>query len=318
MGTDPTLLTRRQVLITSVVGGAALLWRPSVAGAAARPALRFAHLSDMHVKPQGRGSEGFARALQSLSQLDPAPQWLVTGGDHVMDVLAATRAQAEGQWDLYDRVLWENTRLRTYPVLGNHDVWAWAAKEDLDHQPGFGKAMALDRLKLTQGYYSFDAGPWHFIVLDNIARRGRGYYGDLDAEQAEWLRADLSANASAGNRPVCVISHIPLVSVCALFFQYGFAERVGPTWSVGDNLLHHDVKPLLEILARGNVKLCISGHIHLLDHVEFMGIHFVCDGAVSGNWWGGPFQDVPEGYGVFDLYADGTFDHQYVTYGWKA
>ena len=27
-------------------------------------------------------------------------------------------------------------------------------------------------------------------------------------------------------------------------------------------------------------------------------------------------QEVAEGYGVFDLYPDGTFDHQYITYGW--
>jgi hypothetical protein len=49
-----------------------------------------------------------------------------------------------------------------------------------------------------------------------------------------------------------------------------------------------------------------------------MGMHFICDGAVSGNWWGGSFQDVPEGYGLFDLFSNGTFEHQYVTYGWKA
>ena len=27
-------------------------------------------------------------------------------------------------------------------------------------------------------------------------------------------------------------------------------------------------------------------------------------------------QETAEGYGIFDLYADGTFDHQYISYGW--
>ena len=42
------------------------------------------------------------------------------------------------------------------------------------------------------------------------------------------------------------------------------------------------------------------------------------DGAVSGNWWKGHFHEFAEGYGVFDLFPDGTFEHQYVTYGWEA
>ena len=42
------------------------------------------------------------------------------------------------------------------------------------------------------------------------------------------------------------------------------------------------------------------------------------DGAVSGSWWKGPLQGVPEGFGVVDLRPDGTFEHRYEAYGWKA
>ena len=89
-------------------------------------------------------------------------------------------------------------------------------------------------------------------------------------------------------------------------------------WKIGDNLMHRDAKPLIALLGQHNVKLCVSGHIHLLDHVRYMGVDFICDGAVSGNWWGGPFQECSEGYGVLDFYPDGTFGHRYVTYGWNA
>ncbi len=168
---------------------------------------------------------------------------------------------------------------------------------------------------MDKSYYSFDAGGWHFVMLDNVQRREKAYYGDLDHEQFGWLQGDLAANAS--KKPVCVISHIPIVSVCALFFGYGNNNKTPKEfWRLGDNLMHHDSKPLVKLLAESNVKLCISGHIHLLDRVEYMGVHFICDGAVSGAWWAGPFQEVAEGYGVFDLYPDGTFDHQYIAYGW--
>ena len=48
------------------------------------------------------------------------------------------------------------------------------------------------------------------------------------------------------------------------------------------------------------------------------GITYINDGAVSGSWWKGPLEGVPEGFGVIDLRPDGTFDHRYETYGWTA
>ena len=275
-----------------------------------------AHLTDMHVKPEAGAPEGYAKALQSLNNVSPAPQFIITGGDHIMDALEKPRDRVATQWDVYQRVFDDNTKLKSYPVIGNHDVWGWLAKEDWDSQSGFGKAIYCEQMKIPKTYYSFDAGNWHFVVLDNISRRNKAYFGDLDPEQTEWLKGDLAANG--GKKPVCVVSHIPLVAICSLFFPYSNGKKPKEFWRLTDNLMHHDVKPLLELLAANNVKLCISGHIHLLDHVQYLGLNFVCDGAVSGNWWGGPFQEVAEGYGVFDLFDDGTFDHQYVAYGWEA
>ena len=41
---------------------------------------------------------------------------------------------------------------------------------------------------------------------------------------------------------------------------------------------------------------------------------FICDGAVSGNWWNGPYQECPQGYGLFDVWPDGSFRHRYISY----
>jgi hypothetical protein len=39
---------------------------------------------------------------------------------------------------------------------------------------------------------------------------------------------------------------------------------------------------------------------------------------VSASWWKGNHQKVDEGYGVVDLFDDGSFEHAYVPYGWDA
>ncbi|MHC4257500.1 MAG: metallophosphoesterase, partial [Planctomycetota bacterium] len=68
---------------------------------------------------------------------------------------------------------------------------------------------------------------------------------------------------------------------------------------------------------RPNVKLALSGHMHLIDRVDIRQTSFICDGAVSGSWWQGDYHGFDEGYGLVDLYDDGSFEHQYVAYNWK-
>ena len=304
------------------MAGAAML-APSIVRADQTPAaparagaLRFAHLTDMHVQPELRAGQGYTACLRSLAKLDPVPQFIVTGGDHVMDVFDHDAARAKVVWDLYNNVLKDNWDRPIYPTIGNHDVWAWG-KDMRAIDPassGYGKAMALERLKLSKPYHSFDAGGWHFVCLDNIARRNYGYFGSLDDEQADWLARDL---AGAGGRPVVVTTHISLVAACVLLQPERFDEK-SHSYRASDGIMHANVHPLIELMRKHNVRLCLSGHMHMIDRVEFRGITFVCDGAVSGNWWKGPHLEFPEGYGVIDLYADGTFQHQYVTYGWVA
>ena len=326
--TPPARPTRRDLVKTGLLAGGAATcgFANDATSAAAAPApnpstptpkpLRLAHLTDMHVQPERRGGEGYAAALQSLARLDPPPDLIVTGGDHVMDVFETDLARANVQWDLYQRVLRENTRLPVYPVIGNHDVWGWGIPDQVPPTtPGYGKAMALDRLEMRQRYYSFDAGGWHLICLDNIAPRGTGYFGGLDPEQSEWLAGDL--RAAGPDVPVAVFSHIPLLCACGFFD--GGKERVREDhWHVPDSWMHRDVKPLLDSFKPYKVRLLMSGHMHLVDRVDYIGMTFLCHGAVSGGWWQGPNHEFAEGYGVVDLWHDGRFAHEYVTYGWRA
>ena len=81
--------------------------------------------------------------------------------------------------------------------------------------------------------------------------------------------------------------------------------------------MHEDAGLLKDLFARHrNVKIGLSGHMHQVDRIDFQGVSYLCSGAVSGSWWNGRYYACDYGYTVLDLYSDGTFEHEYVGYGW--
>lgn len=83
--------------------------------------------------------------------------------------------------------------------------------------------------------------------------------------------------------------------------------------------MHMDAKRLMGVFREhGCVRACLSGHMHRIERIDYDGVSFICDGAVSGYWWKGPEKHCDEGYGLIDLHADGSFDWGYHTYGWVA
>jgi hypothetical protein len=154
------------------------------------------------------------------------------------------------------------------------------------------------------------------VILDSThPREGdkKGYVAKLDDEQFDWLAKDLAAVDA--RTPVIVVSHIPILCACA--FLDGENEKSGD-WRVPGAWMHIDARRIKDLfLKHANVKLCLTGHVHLWDRVEYNGVAYVCNGAVCGGWWKGFYQETPEGYGIVDLFHDGTFDVAYVKFGWK-
>lgn len=279
-------------------------------------ALRIAHLTDVHVQPELAAGQGMAACLRHVQSLPDKPDIIFNGGDAIMDSLRQDKARTKLQWDLWKKVLKDECSLPIVHCIGNHDVWGWTKSKSgcTGAEDMYGKKWAIDEFGIPHRYRSFDRAGWHFIVLDSIYPDGEGYRGRLDETQFEWLAHDLKSTPRT--TPVLVLSHIPILSAAAYFD--GACEKSGD-WEVPGAWVHIDARRIKDLFTKHpNVKVCISGHLHLVDRVDYNGVTYLCNGAVSGNWWKGRHQEFEEGYALVDLYADGTFDRSYVDYGWEA
>jgi hypothetical protein len=82
--------------------------------------------------------------------------------------------------------------------------------------------------------------------------------------------------------------------------------------------MHTDARFIKDVFRRHtNVNLCLSGHMHMVDRVDFNGVTYLCNGAVCGNWWKGKFQEFTPSYTLIDLFSDGTYEWRAIPYGWK-
>ena len=287
------------------------------AGGARQRLLRVAHLTDIHVQPELGAAEGLAACLRHLQARRDPPTLVLNTGDCIMDSMKRDRARTELQWKTWDAVWRAECSLPVRHALGNHDVWGWnkSKSNTTGAEAGWGKQWALDALKLERAYHSFDHGGWHFVALDSVQPFEDRYTAHLDEAQYAWLESDLAAVGR--DTPVLVMSHIPIFSVTPLIVPKADA---GDDFRIGKAAMHGDFQRLRALFKKHpNVKAAVSGHIHLVDRVEYGGVSYLCDGAVSGDWWKGTrLGDCEPGYAMLDLYDDGSVEREYVSYGWAA
>lgn len=279
-------------------------------------ALRVAHMTDVHVQPEKGAGEGFAKCLQHIHKLADPPQLILQGGDAVMDACGVEAPRARVQADLWKRTLKAHCTIPIEHCIGNHDIWGMEKKASLTTgaEPSWGKKWAIDLYGIENRYRAFARNGWRFIVLDSVTIGNDTYVGKLDEEQFAWLGKTLAETDP--KMPVLVLSHIPILSA-SVFFD-GDLEKSGK-WVVPAAWMHIDARAIKNLFHKHpNVKVCLSGHLHLVDRVDYLGVAYLCNGAVSANWWKGQHQEFREGYGLVDLFDDGTIEHQYVEYGWTA
>lgn len=300
-------LSRRAVLGASAVAlaGAVVPVAAQSTRPAAKRSLRIAHLTDVHVQPERAAGEGFATAMRHVQSRADRPDLVLFGGDNVMNVDGSEGAdRASVQLKTWNDAVRNELSIPHRACIGNHDVLRMRQDE--------GKKWAVDAYGLPGRHYHFDHGGWRIVALDSTTPSSGGYKGRLDDEQFEWL-SGLLADTPRGTN-VLVLSHIPIIAACAYFD--GNNEKTGD-WVVPGAWMHTDARRIKDLfLKHPNVRACVSGHIHLIDQVQYNGVWYFCNGAVSGGWWKGPNQECQTGYGLLDLYEDGRVVNEYVEYAW--
>jgi hypothetical protein len=149
------------------------------------------------------GDEATAALLDGLSGT------IATLGDH------AYRSGTPQEFaDCYDPS-WGRHKDRTRPAPGNHDYETSGAAGYFDY---FGAAAG----EPGKGYYSYDLGTWHIVVLNSNCSQVGGCGEGTPQEQ--WLREDLAAHPAT-----CTLAywHHPLFSSG---MEHGGNESMQPVW----------------------------------------------------------------------------------------
>lgn len=311
-------MKRRNFLTTSFVGimGASTLKLQANEKRTSSRSLRFVHLTDMHIHSGPVPERGLRNLLEEIHDLDEKPDFVINSGDNIMESLKRSKEDTAAQWDAWQEYYRSKLNYELFSCIGNHDVWGWGMNDkQLENDPLFGKNWAVKELGMPNRYYSMDKNGWHFIFLDSSHRSEdhQSYIAKLDKEQFEWLEDDLKQTGTG--TPVCVVSHIPIIST-AVFFD-GNNDK-NDSWNIPGAWMHVDARKIKNLFSDyPNIKLAISGHVHLADKTSYLGIDYLCNGAACGAWWLGKYQEFPPMYAIIDLFDDGTYNSQLVHYNWK-
>jgi hypothetical protein len=150
-----------------------------------------------------RGDEGTAALLDA----NPTAA-VATLGDNVYD--SGTRSEFA---DCYGPS-WGRHKGRTRPAPGNHEYGSDGARPYYEY---FGEAAG----EPEKGYYSYDLGPWHVVVVNSNC--GEVACGAGSAQEA-WLRADLAAHPA---RCTLAYWHHPRFSSGS---RHGSTPGMAPIW----------------------------------------------------------------------------------------
>lgn len=354
--THPSMQSRRDILkLASLAGASAMMAGMGQQPAAATPAaatgtpapanseprrlVRLAHITDLHIQTNRRAPQGVAACLQHIAALPDQPDFVMTGGDLINDGYANTEKGTREQFGLLTTALKDHLKLPVEHCLGNHDIFGWNKQrsEATGNEPFYGKRWASDVLGLEKWYRSFNRKGVHFVVLDSVQPwSDTGYSGGLDNEQFEWLKGDLAKVPA--QTPIVVVSHIPIFSFGAAIMDTRIDEKAGIEYSAGS--IFRDAHRVIALFDNHkNVKLALSGHIHIEEDLAYNGVRYMCSGAVSGAWWRTPEADQRRrarqeqerageaalarlrrslpGYRLVDVFSDGSVRAEYVNYGWK-
>ena len=271
---------------------------------ATKDSFSFVHMTDLHIEPERHADSGCARCVAKINAL--ASEFVLCGGDLVFDANEVGYPRAHQLYDLYQQTV-KPLKSPVHTVIGNHDLFGVFPKSSaVSGDPHYGKKIFEERI--GPRYSSFDHKGWHFVLLDSIGTRsGRDFIGAVDAAQLEWLRTDLAHMCP--DVPLIVATHVPLVSAVL--------QLVADPWKTTETYLVTNASEVLNVLWPYRPKAVLQGHTHIRETIVYNGCQFITSGAVCGNWWKGPREGHPEGFGVLTV-RNNEIQWRYETYGFVA
>jgi acid phosphatase type 7 len=148
---------------------------------------------------------------------------------------------------------WGKFKDRTRPAPGNHEYVTADS-----HATGYFQYWGQQAGDSTKGYYSYDLGAWHIIVLNtNCTAKQLGGCGEGSPEEA-WLRADLTAHANA-----CVLAY----GHHAMFSSGLF----------GRHARHPELQPFWADLYAAHADVMVAAHEHSYERFAPQNAHGVAD-----------------------------------------
>jgi hypothetical protein len=126
---------------------------------------------------------------------------------------------------------WGTQKARTFPSVGNHEYLTKNASGYFNY---FG-AAAGDPQK---GYYSYDLGAWHIVVINANCSQIGGC--GVNSPQGLWLSADLAAHPA----------------LCTLAYWHQ------PRFSSGEHGNDTELIPIWQLLYNAGAELVLNGHDH--------------------------------------------------------
>ena len=174
--------------------------------------------------------KNLAGALATAKLIEQISGTVFAAGD-----LAYEKGSAEEFKNCYGPT-WGRFKDRTRPALGNHEYVEPSAA-------GYFHYWGAQAGPAGKGYYSYDLGWWHIVVLNtNCGAKGLGGCA-AGSPQETWLKADLAEHAGR-----CVVAY----GHHALFSSGLFKKHA----------VHPELKPLWEDLYRAHADLVLAGHEH--------------------------------------------------------
>jgi plastocyanin len=219
-----------------VLGSVELLNAAHAAEKTPRGGLSFVQISDSHIgfgkEPNPMPQLTLQSAIDQIRGLPVQPSFVV----HTGDVSQLSKAE---EFDTAAEII-KGVGKTVHYVPGEHDVIN-------DDGRGF---FTKFNGSPDRRWYSFDADGAHFVALVNVLNLKAGGFGQLGAEQLEWLEQDLKGRTAS--TPIVVLAHMPLWTVYS-------------DWGWGTD----DAPQALSYLKRFGSVTVLNGHIHqIMQKVE--------------------------------------------------